>query len=858
MTYATNSQTDHYEIESILGKGGMGVVYLAYDKRLDRKIALKCIRKNRANPLWIEAVQEEAKLLAKINHTNIVQIYDLIEWQDSPALVMEYVEGRTLLDWLCSDELSDGRLSLNTRLDWLRQIADGLACAHEKGIIHRDLKPENIMISAGGQVKIMDFGIARHQAQPQAANVHDSQALPGEYIGSPAALSPEQAMGDNLTTASDIFSFGILAYSLLCKHHPFGDTQDPDGILQAILYRAPLPVSVDDDTSNSLDAFASLLIQCLDKDPAARPTACSCAKQLINATEPAVITAESTPPTPSKPDHTLWAYAVLVAVISLASLAWLTFDNHQANQILAIQEPVITINNTEGVAQTTQLRLAVDNALQESLLSQSHIQLVDRHEWQHTSSTKAIDINAITGAKHVVRPTIDCQANRCQIELLLIDAQASTIVSKQSWPVFLSNEADIYYTTWQHALALIGSQAQSPTAIDQTSYLKYIKILETFNVAAQLSDEEFQALTEIIETDASFIPAYRILTHAAVANLNFHNEGGQIRIAHELLNENKHHHIDESTAAELESLIFIALRQLKDAEASIQKVKEHGKLERHLQLTAKLASRDNDFEKAERIYSELLENRFSVALLYDLAAAQYFQGKYQKSIETLNTLINISPEHTPSNSLIAGLSIAIGDVNTAIEAYHRLTDKHPDSIEYNNLATAYMLAADFASAQKYQEKALEISPNNPTFYLNMGEIHLLNGNAQEAEYFFQEALKKLGKSDDIDTLVSIATANIHLGNLDEASKNIAAAKKLEGGYADLIYAETLFLLKSNKQQKAMDSIAQLLELGYTPIWFTLPWFTSLCTNANFQLLVEEAAANFCATANITTDARVDE
>ena len=235
MNPTPHSNADTYEVESILGKGGMGVVYLAHDKRLNRKVAIKCIRQNRANEHWVEAVQEEAKLLAQINHTNIVQIYDLIDWQGVPALVMEYVCGRTLLDVLNSDELQSDAINFNQRLDWLKQIAEGLACAHAKGIIHRDLKPENIMIASDGTVKIMDFGIARHQAQPKHTNIHDSQVLPGEFVGSPSALSPEQALGEDLTTASDVFSFGILAYQLLCGAHPFGETENKLQLMQRII-----------------------------------------------------------------------------------------------------------------------------------------------------------------------------------------------------------------------------------------------------------------------------------------------------------------------------------------------------------------------------------------------------------------------------------------------------------------------------------------------------------------------------------------------------------------------------------------------------------------------------------------------
>ena len=189
----------------------MGLVYLARDTRLDRQVAIKCLRTELFEPHYRERFKREALLLAKLNHPNIVQIYDFIETPDQLALVMEYVDGQNL-----QARLREHLVPMAQRMTWLTQIAQGLAVAHDSGIIHRDLKAENILINQRNTAKISDLGIAKSQ---------DFNATITDHVaGSYASMSPEQAMGEALDFKSDLFSFGILAYHMLCGAHPFGDT----------------------------------------------------------------------------------------------------------------------------------------------------------------------------------------------------------------------------------------------------------------------------------------------------------------------------------------------------------------------------------------------------------------------------------------------------------------------------------------------------------------------------------------------------------------------------------------------------------------------------------------------------------
>lgn len=246
----------HYELLDCIGRGGMGLVYRARDTRLDRQVAIKCLRTELFEAHYVERFKREALLLAKLNHPNIVQIYDFIEAPDQLALVMELVEGRNL-----QLHLREHIAPFAQRMRWLTEIAEGLAVAHDAGIIHRDLKAENILINQRKVAKITDLGIAKSQDY--------NATLTDHVAGSYCSMSPEQAMGEAIDFKSDLFSFGILAYQLLCGAHPFGDTNNKLQLMQRIISHPPTAPSK--HNPNLPAEITDLLGQLLSKDPAKRP-----------------------------------------------------------------------------------------------------------------------------------------------------------------------------------------------------------------------------------------------------------------------------------------------------------------------------------------------------------------------------------------------------------------------------------------------------------------------------------------------------------------------------------------------------------------------------------------------------------
>jgi len=258
------SSIAHYQITAKLGQGGMGEVYRAKDTKLDREVAIKVLPESFAQDRErLARFEREAKVLANLNHPNIAGIYGLEEVESSKALILELVEGEDL-----STRLKRGPLSVEETLDVGKQIAEALEVAHGKGIIHRDLKPGNIKITDAGQVKVLDFGLAKTAVQEGVAvdenspTITANHTLPGTLLGTAGYMSPEQARGKAVDRRSDIWSFGVVLFECLTGQSLYKGETVTDSI-GAILHKEPDWSSLPDATPPMLRL---LLRKCLTRD----------------------------------------------------------------------------------------------------------------------------------------------------------------------------------------------------------------------------------------------------------------------------------------------------------------------------------------------------------------------------------------------------------------------------------------------------------------------------------------------------------------------------------------------------------------------------------------------------------------
>ena len=326
----TPQQIGPYTITREIGRGGMGVVYLARDQNLDRPVAIKALPAKFADDAdRLARFQREAKLLASLNHPNIATVFGLEEVDGHHYLIMEYLDGESLIEYL-----NRNRNSWRKCVEAAAAIADALAAAHAKGVVHRDIKPDNVRFTEGGVVKVLDFGLAL----PIAAESDDSgiatvrmETQPGAVMGTPGYMSPEQVRGKPADPRSDIFAFGCLLHEMLTGRPTFARDTVADSMAATLKDDPAGPVQTGVQIPTELDL---VVMRCLEKQPndrfqSARDLAFSL-RSALSGSDPSIRPTSSIT-TPRRSRHRQWIGGGCVAVMAIVAIsAWLLWPKAPA------------------------------------------------------------------------------------------------------------------------------------------------------------------------------------------------------------------------------------------------------------------------------------------------------------------------------------------------------------------------------------------------------------------------------------------------------------------------------------------------------------------------------------------------
>jgi len=305
---APNQPFERFILLEMLGRGGMGEVWSARDTELDRSVALKFLRAEATFELDTAHIAREAKAASALNHPNILTIHEVVRTETCSAIVMELVEGSSLAKLRGTSLPVDEVLSLGA------QVAKALAAAHANGIVHGDIKPENIMLRDDGYVKVLDFGLARR------VGIETIAGAQGPVFGTLRYMSPEQAKGEALTPASDVFSFGLVLFELAAGRRAFDEESPLDALRVILTQDAPAPASVNPRVPAGLD---SLIQAMLARSPEARPSAKAVAAKLAESLAPSKLQIPPTAPQTKQPQGRGYVWAgVLVSCLLVICLAW--------------------------------------------------------------------------------------------------------------------------------------------------------------------------------------------------------------------------------------------------------------------------------------------------------------------------------------------------------------------------------------------------------------------------------------------------------------------------------------------------------------------------------------------------------
>jgi serine/threonine protein kinase/tetratricopeptide (TPR) repeat protein len=887
---ATPAYIGHYQLLEPIGRGGMGLVFRARDTRLEREVAIKCLRTElfrdshaEFEDHYIERFKREALLLAKLNHPNIVQIYDFIEAPEQLALVMELVDGQNLQTYL-----REHIAPMSQRLHWLTQIAEGLAIAHDAGIIHRDLKAENILINKRGQAKITDLGIAKSQD----FNVTLTDHVAGSYC----SMSPEQAMGENISFKSDLFSLGILAYQLLCGAHPFGDTSNKLQIMQRIISHPPTPPH---KHNPELPAeFVDLLGQLLSKDPNKRPdnthwVAAQFAKlsQLQFGTMASDDTQVLAMPQPNTnnngisrsartqdhptfetrfvavaaPKISLWKklkgyiatnkIVVSSATVSLALIAGIIVWQLQPKppKYVAVIPPKLT---AEGMQESQQelVKGTVYDAIQQAVTQLENHYLIPTQETEQFPTTITAQQQA-TNADELIDTIVDCNIDTCKIHISRINGHVKNgevtrpITIKSKHIDVVTDNVLLVADSIQKGISSLYEQnlAYTTANLTQINYENFIAT-KLYYLKYGANEKLLGALENISQSRINYAPLKTLYIDIA---LDLYHETRDPLFLEKAKTVLQFFPSSESNSLIfLHSFFYISISE-QDFEKANEIFKKIAKIEPsqsalfELQGYLKVAQRD--YDGAITAYKKAIQIRKTAYNLYYLANAFWYAGTNDQAKSLIRESLKLAPDYYKSYSLLALIALYNGEIPVAIENFEKVIQLNPSDVEnLNNAGLVYLLDKQYEKARNSFNSALTIEPKNATLLLNIADVDLLSGSIESAHDGYKKVISAtVDLPRNNQSARNLSQAFAHLGDYLSALQELKILEELDPQNVETKYTAALVHTLAGNYSSATLSARQTVEGGLHPIWFSFDWFQPLCNQNEFIKLVPNGEGNAC-------------
>ncbi|HEX4496096.1 MAG TPA: protein kinase [Thermoanaerobaculia bacterium] len=851
-----------YRLERKIGAGGMGVVYAAWDERLERRVALKQIRPEGADdPRRRERFRREARAVAKLDHPAVVRIHDLLETPEGDWLVLQFVEGITL-----AERLRQGPLPPSQVVALARDVLSALEAAHAQGLLHRDLKAENVILTPSGRAMVLDFGLAKLFAPDTPASGSPAARLSvtaGGLVGTYRSMSPEQANGLALDPRSDLFSLGVLLYEAAACVSPFQGATPVETLTKVCTHAQPPVRELAPAVSGALSAWIDAL---LEKDLERRPPGAREALARLESVAGLAVAASTEPwapplvrPAAMATERTVSAtpyrghrhppYLLpILALVLVATGSFLIWRLRSPRQPLyvAVARPEVGLG--AGREEVTLAAAALQAAALRGLSALEGIAALPPGAPEPGEPAPTVQrLSRLLAAAEVLTATLDCQAHQCQAVLRrqrggdgkVIDSTAPFEVPLDDLHLMdtaVSTYLKPLYSEFRARPGPVGLQVRS------TDYERYLRVQRTWEEKRPADQKPLlDELDRIRAGSPQFLDAY--LLEARIEGFRFFvtRDAQRLDRAFGLIGEARRLAPDETPP--LDTMFSVALNagRLDEAEEALGALEQRLPGDaRTLQQRALLSEQRGDRRKALELQRAAAERHPAAKVLMDLANLEMRVGEIPAARQTLEELSRRLPGHAGVEMLIAQVELEAGRPAEAAELYARLAQRHPGFAELSNLGVTQLLLGRYGESAMSLRRALALAPNSASVVLNLADAEALQGRRAESEALYRHVLELVAQDPAPgfwQTLSIKAQAQCHLGRAPEAAASIQQAVVAAPDNPEIAFEASLVYTVIGDAASALASAERAVDSGYDRRWFFLPWFDPLRRDPAFRKLI---------------------
>ncbi len=832
-----------YRILEKIGRGGMGEVYRAEDLSLLRTVAIKVMPKFISSVSGAEArFLREARAASAINHPNIVTIFEIGETDRHAYIVMEYVPGCSLRDQITTDSLSaDSILSIAT------QICEALEEAHARGVIHRDIKPENILISDRGQVKVVDFGLAKPLEKESLGETFlQSLTESGAVMGTLTYMSPEQLRGEELDQRTDIFSFGIVLFEMITGKLPFKGANGLDVAASILRDEAEKLGKLPPQMPRHLDVMLKRL---LEKPRQGRYRSFAEVKRDLQALRlgaDTVVTGRLT----SRAEQTdlLVADALKNATEGSAgptATRGLGLRTGRAGGSVSAAPqsrarpapPTVLVLPLEsvGAEDVSFMGVGLAHAIITDLAKIGGLSVLSKAAGAgrfDESGRNARELAEELGASILLEGEVMKAGQAICIMARLIDIDAGTVI----WGAQYRGDASDMFRMQDAVCAGVAAALKlgmtselrhdvarpAATSVDAFEfYSKGRSFLERWDVEENI-DYAIQMFVAALELDEEFALAFAGLGEAYWQK--YQDTHDDVWIERAIAASDRALALDPRQAQ-----VHVSLGIIYNGTGRVERAIEE--FERAIDLQplnndahkwlGRCYTHRGDLERAVKYFQRAIEIRPGFWDNYNkLGFCYYIFGRYREAAEQFRRVIAIQPDNYQGYDNLGGIYFLLGQFDDAASIHRRAIEIYPNGVSYTNLGTALFYLGRYDEAIEAYESALEMDSHDEVLCRNLGDVYMRVGRGDEAIEQYGKAVELISEQlsvnpDDARMLGDLAICQAKLDRKNEAVKTIERAASLEPHNTTLMYEKSVVYALAGNAKKALEELARALSHGYS-------------------------------------------